>query len=253
MRRGARTVRRNSQSLFSRRAGCSQAGSSEVNVSQPTAPMTEFTTISQTTVRSALESLPSQTWHGVYNAPPASSPTGCAPWDWRCEVDRPVSRPRFQSQQCESVARNHSEVPTMMREIILPVTFFGLVVFSISGCSDETDAEFYPSEKGDATKRTGADTTTACKLGIWTLDPCGVVVQRPMHEGYDDVVREGIIACQRSSSAQKTRTMMDPNARAAALKDPYSQPVHSGKSEEASKEGEHRHAPHGRWVPVSAM
>ena len=43
-------------------------------------------------------------------AAPASSPTECAPWGWRCDAQRPVSRPRFQSQQCESVAHNLSPV-----------------------------------------------------------------------------------------------------------------------------------------------
>ena len=86
----------------------------------------------------------------------------------------------------------------MMREIILPVTFFGLVVFSISGCSDETDAEFQAGY-GDGN---AVGYNTACKLEYVHMIHADWS-SAAYSEGYAKGVREGIIECH-EDSAQKT-------------------------------------------------
>ena len=92
------------------------------------------------------------------------------------------------------IGRSHD----LMRKIILPVAFFGLIVFSISGCSDETDAEFQAGY-GDGN---AVGYNTACKLEY--VHMIHADWSSPAYsEGYATGVREGIIECH-EESAQKT-------------------------------------------------
>lgn len=85
-----------------------------------------------------------------------------------------------------------------MREIILPVAFFGLIVFAISGCSDEAN---YNAGYGDDN---AVGYNTACKLKY--VHMIHADWSSPAYsEGYATGVREGIIECHEDSAQEAGR------------------------------------------------